>query len=51
MAPRINLGIQLGSYSTELSDARVLGLTTGSGLVGLTYADPNTVPGAGYPPE
>lgn len=51
MAERINLGITLGGYSTELSDARVLSLTTGAGLVGLTYADPNVVPGAGYPPE
>jgi hypothetical protein len=51
MAPRINLGIVLGLYSGELSDARVLGLTTGAGLVGLTYADPNVVTGANYPPE
>ena len=51
MAPRINLGITLGLYSGELSDARILGLTTGAGLVGLTYADPLVVSGAGYPPE
>jgi hypothetical protein len=51
MADRINLGITLGKYSGELSDARILSLTTGAGLVGLTYADPNVVPGAGYPPE
>ena len=51
MAPRINLGIVLGLYSGELSDARVLGLTTGAGLVGLTYSDPLVVSGAGYPPE
>lgn len=50
-APRINLGITLGLYSGELSDARILNLTTGAGLVGLTYADPNVVAGAGYPPE
>src|SRR5690349_19593658 len=51
MAPRINLGITLGLYSGELSNARILSLTTGAGLVGLTYADPNVVPGANYPPE
>ena len=51
LAPRINLGITLGLYSTELSDARILGLTTGAGLVGLTWADPLTVPGTDYPPE
>lgn len=51
MAPRTNLGITLGKYSGELSDARINGLTTGAGLVGLTYADPNVVVGAGYPPE
>ena len=51
MAKRINLGIQLGLYSGELSDARILGLTTGAGLVGLTYANPNTIPGSNYPPE
>ena len=51
MAPRINLGITLGLYSGELSDARILGLTTGAGLVGLTYADSSVVAGAGYPPE
>lgn len=51
MAPRINLGITLGLYSGELSDARILGLTTGAGLVGLTYADSSVVTGANYPPE
>lgn len=51
MAPRINLGITLGLYSGELSNARILGLTTGAGLVGLTYADSATIPGADYPPE
>lgn len=51
LADRINLGITLGLYSTELSDARVLGLTTGAGLVGLTYSDSSVVSGAGYPPE
>ena len=51
MAKRINLGITLGLYSGELSDARILGLTTGAGLVGLTYANPNTIPGANFPPE
>lgn len=51
MAKRINLGITLGLYSTELSDARILGLTTGAGLVGLTYANSSTIPGANYPPE
>jgi hypothetical protein len=49
-APRVNVGIQLGLYSTELSDARVNGLTTGAGLVGQTWADPNVVQGASYPP-
>lgn len=51
MAARINLGLTLGLYSTELSNARVLGLTTGAELVGLTYADSTVVAGAGYPPE
>lgn len=51
MARRINLGLTLGLYSGELSDARINGLTTGAGLVGLTYADPNTIPGANFPPE
>jgi hypothetical protein len=51
MADRINLGIQLGFYSGELSDARILNLTTGAGLVGITYADPLVVSGAAYPPE
>ena len=51
MAARINLGITLGLYSTELSDARILGLTTGAGLVGLTWADSAVTTGANYPPE
>ena len=51
MAPRINLGITLGLYSGELTDARINGLTTGAGLVGLTYADPLVVSGADYPPQ
>lgn len=51
MAKRINLGITLGLYSGELSDVRVLGLTTGAGLVGLTYANSAVVTGANYPPE
>lgn len=51
MAKRINRGLTLGLYSGELSDARILGLTTGAGLVGLTFADANTIPGANYPPE
>lgn len=51
MAARINLGLTLGLYSGELTDARINALTTGAGLVGLTYADPLVVPGAAYPPE
>jgi len=51
MADRINLGITLGLYSGELSDARILSLTTGAGLVGQTWADASVVPGANYPPE
>jgi len=51
MADRINLGITLGLYSTELSDSRINALTTGAGLVGLTYADASKVAGAGFPPE
>jgi hypothetical protein len=51
MAARINLGITLGLYSTELSDARINSLTTGAGLVGLTWSDPLVVSGSGYPPE
>ncbi len=51
MADRINLGITLGLYSGELTDARINALTTGAGLVGLTYADPLVVSGANYPPE
>jgi len=50
-APRINLGITLGKYSGELSDARILGLTTTAGLVALTYADSLTVGGGSQPPE
>lgn len=51
MAPRINLGITLGLYSGELSDARINWLTTGAGLVGITAADPLVTQGANYPPE
>jgi hypothetical protein len=51
MAARINLGLTLGLYSGELSNARILGLTTGAGLVGLTYSDSAVVAGAGFPPE
>ena len=50
-APRINLGITLGLYSGELSDARINGLTTTAGLVGLTYADSATIGGGSQPPE
>lgn len=50
-APRVNLGIQLGLYSTELSDARILGLTTTAGLVALTYADSVNIGGGSQPPE
>ena len=51
LAVRINLGITLGKYSTELSDTRISSVSTGSALVGLTFADPNVVQGANYPPE
>ena len=51
MAARINLGITLGLYSTELSDARINSLTTGAGLVGLTWADSTVITGSNYPPE
>jgi hypothetical protein len=51
MAKRINRGLTLGLYSTELSNARILGLTTEEGLVGLTYSDPLVITGANYPPE
>ena len=50
-APRVNLAITLGLYSTELSDSGVSGVTTGAGLVGLTWADPNVTQGANYPPN
>ncbi len=50
-APRVNLGITLGLYSGELSDARLAALTTTAGLIGLTYADPLTVGGGAQPPE
>lgn len=46
---RVNLGITLGSDSGELSDARILSLTTTTGLVELTYADVSQ--SAGFPPE
>lgn len=51
MAARINLGLTLGLYSGELSNARILGLTTGAGLVGLTYSPSDVITGAAYPPE
>jgi hypothetical protein len=51
MAKRINLGLTLGLYSGELTDARINTLTTGAGLVGLTYANSAVVSGSGYPPE
>jgi len=50
-APRINLGITLGLYSGELSDARLASLTTTAGLIGLTYANPDTIGGGSQPPE
>ena len=50
-APRVNLGIRLGLYSTELSDARIVGLTTTAGLVALTYANSTTIGGGAQPPE
>lgn len=46
---RANVGIQLGSYSGELSDARILSLTTTTELVALTYA--STTQSVSYPPE
>lgn len=51
MADRINLGLTLGLYSGEITDARVNALTTGAGLVGITAADPDVVRGANFPPE
>jgi hypothetical protein len=51
MADRVNLGLTLGLYSGEITDARVASLTTGAGLVGITAADPNVAQGANYPPE
>lgn len=51
MAPRINLGLTLGLYSGELSNARILGLTTGAELVALTYSPSSVITGAAYPPE
>jgi hypothetical protein len=50
-APRINLGITLGLYSTELSDSRINALTTEELLVGLTWAPNDVITGIGYPPE
>jgi len=50
-APRINQGIQLGLYSTELSNARILGLTTTTGLIDLTWANSSTIGGGAQPPE
>lgn len=46
---RANIGVQLGSYSGELSDARILPLTTTTDLVGLTYAVIGQ--SVSYPPE
>ena len=51
LGARVNLGITLGLYSTELSDARILSLTTGAELVGLTWSDSAVISGANYPPE
>lgn len=51
MAKRINLGITLGLYSGELSDARILNTATGAALVGLTYSPSAVITGANYPPE
>src|ERR1051326_5295118 len=50
-APRVNLGITLGKYSGELTDARIAPLTTTAGLVGLTYANSSTSGGGSQPPE
>ena len=46
---RVNLAITLGLYSTELSDARILNLTTTTQLVQLTYATPGQ--NGSQPPE
>ncbi len=51
MAARINRGITLGLYSTELSDSRINALTTEELLVGLTWAPNDVISGIGYPPE
>ena len=51
MAPRINLGITLGLYSGELTDARIVSLTTEEELVGQTWAPADVLTGIGYPPE
>jgi hypothetical protein len=50
-APRINQGITLGLYSTELSDARIAPLTTTTELVALTWANSATIGGGQQPPE
>lgn len=50
-APRINLGILLGLYSGELTDARLAGLTTTVGLIDLTYANSAIIGGGSQPPE
>jgi len=50
-APRINLGILLGLYSGELTDARLASLTTTTGLIDLTYANSATIGGGSQPPE
>lgn len=51
VAPRVNRGITLGLYSTELSDARLAALTTTAGLVDSTYADSTVINGGAQPPE
>jgi hypothetical protein len=50
-APRVNLGITLGLYSTELSDSRLAALTTTAGLCDLTYAYSTLPAGGAQPPE
>lgn len=50
-APRINLGITLGLYSGELTDARLAPLTTTVGLIDLTWANSATIGGGSQPPE
>ena len=50
-SPRVNLGITLGLYSGELSDARLAALTTTAGLCDLTYASSTLPAGGSQPPE